>query len=51
MFKMHRNKALQDSTSSRNLANEFINEQGSCTTLSVLKVNASEISPYHYNVQ
>ena len=33
MFKIRRIKALQDNTPSRNLANEFINEQGSCATL------------------
>ncbi len=33
MFKIQRIKALQDSTSARNLANEFINEKGSCATL------------------
>ena len=33
MFKIRRIKALQDNTPSRNLANEFINEQGSFATL------------------
>ena len=33
MFKIRRIKALEDNTPSRNLANEFINEQGSCATL------------------
>ena len=33
MFKIRRIKALQDNTHSRNLANEFINEPGSCATL------------------
>ena len=36
MFKTRIIKALQDDTPSRNLANEFINEQGSCATLTHL---------------
>ena len=33
MFKIRRIKALQDNTPSGNLANEVINEQGSCATV------------------
>ena len=33
MFKIQRITAIQDNTPSRNFANEFINEQGSCATL------------------
>lgn len=39
MFKIWRIKTLQDSTPSRKLANEFINEQGSCATLSLITFN------------
>ena len=33
MYKFQRIAAIQDNTPSRNFANEFINEQGSCATL------------------
>ena len=33
MFKIQRITALQENTPSRNVANEFINEQESCETL------------------
>ena len=49
MFKIRRIKALQDNTSSRNLANEFINKQGPCATLIVNKRHAmhAEAMTFH----
>ena len=48
MFKIRKIKALQHNTASRNLANEFINEQGSCATLTVAKCAWFSPGSFHY---
>ena len=46
MLKIRRIKALQDNTHSRNMADEFINEQGSCATLSPIPYKPPSFESY-----
>ena len=49
MFKIRSIKALQGNTPSRNLAIEFINEQGSCATLRRLTTVSSNFKLLNFD--